>query len=667
MNAAYICLRCRQKSIWPSHCQRSIRFISLKNRTSDTSSPQYRSPSPNHRPNGRRKDDSVEKNPLQVERPISKIGRSISKSDSALESLFSSHVEKQRAPIPTGRSRAQPSHGDDLANGNDHHPSRKTSAETSSNPPDTADRAGRVIAGLRVREEQIAEIEESLVRGLNGGDDNEPSLRGRKHQVKHLGIDGKRVTKMVMSIERARQRYDVAEVGVQWQKYQQTLTHAKLSRQSQEVIYTVFLTAYSALSRHDQVVEVWNHMVDTNIMPNARHWNAILKSCFKARDVTSLQEVWSNMITSGMKPDTVLWTTYIHGLIMCGKWQRGLQLLDQLGAKWTAARGRQSEPKDIVTEYEPSKPSLAPVQAALSGLTAIGRHELCPAILDWAKSHSLPLTTEIFNILLRPAVRSRDPQKVARIFSLMEANQCAADETTDQILLSDHMSNTESRFADLSPHEQQDSIFRILDDMTAKGTTIDRRIYSTILQGLLRSPAQKNTKNDQTSRNKDDNSNDNAAQAVLQYMDRNNVTPDSYMYHILVTHYFSLDPPDLAAVERVWARVQAERPGLQSIFYEKMVEGYAKVGAWEKMLFFLRKFPAESKSPRWRCLVGVLDTLIAAGEWGPARELVEDVQRGRKAGGLMRYAAEDVPGEAKQEFWDMVRSVSGKIYKQSEV
>ncbi|KAI4091231.1 MAG: hypothetical protein LQ344_004224 [Seirophora lacunosa] len=664
MNASYVCLRCRQKLLWSSHCQRSIRFISLKNRTSDTSSSQYLSSSPDHGPNGRKKDDSVEKGPLQVERPKSKIWRSISKSDSALESLFSSHVEKQRAPIPTGGSRAQPSRGDELANGNDHHPSLKASAE---NPPDTADRAGVVTAGLRVREEQLAEIEESLVRGLNGGDDNEPSLRGRKHQVKHLGIDDKQVTKMVMSIERARQRYDVAEVRVLWQKYQQTLTQAKLNRQSQEVIYTVFLTAYSALSRHDQAVEVWNHMVDASIMPNARHWNAMLKSCFKARDVTSLQEVWSNMITSGMKPDTVLWTTYIHGLIMCGKWQRGLQLLDQLGAKWTAARGRQSEPKDTVTEYEPSKPSLAPVQAALSGLTAIGRPELCPPILDWAKSHSLPLTTEIFNILLRPAVRSRDPQKVARIFSLMEANQCAADEATDQILLSDHMSNTESRFADLSPHEQQDSIFRILDDMTAKGTTIDRRIYSTILQGLLRSPAQKNTKNDQTSRNKDDSSNDNAAQAVLQYMDRNNVTPDSYMYHILVTHYFSLTPPDLAAVERVWARVQAERPGLQSIFYEKMVEGYAKVGAWEKMLFFLRKFPAEGKSPRWRCLVGVLDTLIAAEEWGLARELVEDVRRGKKAGGLMRYAAEAVPGEAKQEFWDTARSVWGKIFEQSEV
>ncbi|KAL8956481.1 MAG: hypothetical protein Q9193_006014, partial [Seirophora villosa] len=573
MNASYVCFRCRQKLIWRSHCQRSIRFISLKNRTSDLSSPQYRSPSPNHGPNGRKKDDPVEKGPLQVDRPKSKIWRSISKSDSALESLFSSHVEKQRAPIPTGRSAAQPSRRDELANGNDHHPSLKTSAETSSNPPDTSDHAGRVIAGLRVREEQLAEIKESLVRGLNGGDDDELSLRKRKHHERHLGIDRKRVPKMVRSIERARQHYDVAKVGNQWKKYLRTLTHTELNRQSQEVIYTVFLTAYSALSRHDQLVEVWNHMVDANIKPNARHWNAMLKSCFKARDVMSLQEVWSNMITSGMKPDTVLWTTYIHGLIMCGKWQRGLQLLDQLGAKWTAARARQSEPKDILTEYEPSKPSLAPVQAALSALTAIERHELCPPLLHWAKSHSLPLTTEFLNILLRPAVRSGDRQKIAHIFSLMKANRCAADEDTYMILLNDYMSSTDSSFASLPPHEQQDSIFRILDDMTAKGITIDRRIYSTILQGLLRSPAQKNTKNDRTSRNKDDSSNDNAVQAVLQYMRRNNVTPDSYMYHILVTHYFSLTPPDLAAVERVWARVQAERPGLQSIFYEKMVEG----------------------------------------------------------------------------------------------
>ncbi|KAL9007699.1 MAG: hypothetical protein Q9173_007087 [Seirophora scorigena] len=674
MNTSYICLRCRQKLIRWSHCQRSIGFASLKqsDRTSDTSSAQHRSPSQNHGPDGRKKYDPVGKGPLPAEGLKVKMWRSGPKTDSMLESLFSSQVEKQRASMPTGRSRAQRSRGDERATENEPPPPLETSAETSSNPPDPADPAGRVIARLRVREEQLAEINDktesisSLVEALVGGDNGEPSLRKREHQERHRAIDdqAQRVKTIVMSIERARQRYDVAEVGVQWQKYQQTLTQAKLNQQSQEAIYTHFLTAYSALSRQEQAVQVWNHMVDANIKPNGRHWNAMLKGCFKAQDVTSLQEVWSNMIASGMKPDIFLWTTYIHGLIMCGKWHRGLQLLDQLGAKWTAARRRQSKPQDIATEYDPSKPSLAPVQAALTGLTAIERHELCPPILDWAKSHSLPLTTEIFNILLRPAVRSGDPQKVARIFSLMKANQCAADEVTYMILLNGHMSSTDSSFARLSPHEQQDSIFRILDDMTAHGITIDRRTYSTILQGLLRSPPNKNTKNYRTSPN-NNSSNSNAAQAVLQHMSRNNVTPDSYMYHILVTHYFSLNPPDLAAVDHLWARVRAERPSLQSIFYEKMVEGYAKVGAVEKMLFFLRKIVAEGKSPRWRCLVDVLNTLIAAEEWGLARELVEDVQRDGTAGGLMRYADGFVPGEAKQEFWDTVHLVRRKIFEQS--
>ncbi|KAL8644538.1 MAG: hypothetical protein Q9210_007207, partial [Variospora velana] len=667
MNVSYLCLRCRRQVIRQRQCLRSIGFVSLNqdNRTPETKFPQHRTPSPNHGLNGSKTNDAAKRSTLPVKRSKSKIRRPLSGTDFMPETLFSSQQEKQRHSSLGETLRTQGNHRDERTNEKDARHPHQYSARTISTSPTQTDRAGRATVQLWRREEQLAETVSKTtliledVRGLHCREENEPSLQKQKHHERRRDIDvqARQVTTIIKYIERAVQRYDVAQVGIQWRKYQQTLAQVELDHQSQEGIYTHFLTAYCALARQEQAVTVWNHMVDANIMPNERHWNAMLKGCFKARDVTSLQEVWSNMIASGMEPDTVLWTTYIHGLIVCGKWQRGLQLLDELGAKWTAARKRQSNPKDIAsaameeqplsTEYDPSKPSLAPVQAALTGLTAIQHHELCPPILDWAKSHSLALTTEIFNILLGPAVRSGDPKQVARIFSLMNANACAADEVTYMILLNGHMSSTDSSFALLSSEEQQDSIFRILDDMTANGISMDRRTYSTILQGLLRSQP-----NDNDTKPPNDNSNNknNAAQAVLQHMSRNNVTPDSYMYHILVIHYFSLSPPDLAAIENIWARIKVERPSLQSIVYEKMVEGYAKVGAVEKMLFFLRKIPREGKSPRWRCLVDVLNTLIAEGEWGLLGDLVADVEDTRE--GLMRYADGNIPSMWKEEFWE---------------
>ncbi|KAI4124954.1 MAG: hypothetical protein LQ338_004537 [Usnochroma carphineum] len=579
--------------------------------------------------------------------------------DSVLETLFSSQQEKQQKPT-------HPKHSETPINGvkqlvGDNNASLRPEA-TSERPDfsmESTNQLQRIIAMLSRQEERVAasidEIDLLLKDVNNIYIPNHPMTK-RLPTDRRNNSSARRVTTFIKYIERAVQRYDVAEVGSQWSKFQWFLAHTRLDQNSREAIYIHFLSAYFVLSRQEQAVHVWNHMLQAGVTPNERHWNLMLKGCFKAHDVTSLQEVWSNMIASGIEPEQVLYTTYIHGLIMCGKWQRGLQVLDELGARWKSTAKRQmSKAKDRVeaaehqpstpTDHDPNTPSLAPFQAALTALTAIQRHELCFPLLDWAKDHFLTPTTEIFNVLLRPAVRSGDPKQVSRIFSLMNANNCSADEVTYTILLNGHMSNTNSSFAQLSPQEQRDSILRILDDMTANNISIDRRTYSSILQGLL---SQANG-----------TASDNATQAVLQHMAQNNVNPDSFIYHMLVTHYFSRDPPDLVAVELVWARIRIERPSLQSIVYEKMVEGYAKVGAVEKMMFFLRKIAREGKSPRWRCLGDVLNTLIEEGEWVFVKELVEDARDSRN--GLMRYAEESVAGSAKDDFWAVVEGVAGRI------
>ncbi|KAL8757337.1 MAG: hypothetical protein Q9184_004236 [Pyrenodesmia sp. 2 TL-2023] len=659
MTTSFICLRCRQQVLQRRQCIRGMGFVSLSQtirRPIGNPAPKRKESDPKASPvngQGGDEDGNARKRRARQVWQSPPRARHSTPDDSTLETLFSSQQEKQRDSTQTSSSE---SHIKQILTTGGKHPLSRACDEQSFDAPNVKDDSEDTVARLWQRGEQLGKsiniIASLLGHPRNATGSQNYHTAGSNHDTK-----AKRVTTIIKYIARAVQRYDVAQVGVQWQKFEETLAQVELDKQSREAIYTHFLTAYFTLSRREQAVKVWNHMVEVGITPNARHWNAMLKGCFKAQDVASLQQVWNNLIASGTAPDIALWTSYIHGLIMCGKWERGLQVLDDLGTKWKAASKKQERKKQASAKiaqrqpsppvnYDPNTPSLAPVQAAITGLTAVQRHELCLPLLTWAKSHSLSPTTEIFNILLRPAVRRGDTAHTARIFSHMEANNCPADKATYMILLNGHISNTNSTFTQLSPEEQRDSILRILDDMTANNISTDLRTYSTIMEGLL-SPSNKYDVNH------------NAAQAVLQHMAQNNVNPDSYIYHMLVTYHFARDPPDVVAVDNLWRRVKIERPSLQSIFYEKMVEGYAKVREVEKMMFFLRRLAKEGKSPRWRCLVDVLNTLIEEEDWELVKELVKDVRNTRN--GLMRYADKDTISRAREEFWETVEGLKGRI------
>lgn len=503
------------------------------------------------------------------------------------------------------------------------------------------------IASLELREEHPSKSIQAIECSLEN--DHERSCdKASRHRA---------ATTIIKDLERAVDRFDVARVAGIWQEYQRTLAAQEVEPRSREEIFIRFLTSFIALSRQEQAVHVWNDMLQCGVTPNQRHWNAMLHGASKARDVASLDEIWSGMLATGIEPDLVSWTTYINGLIMCKKDLRGLQALNDLGRIWkktTKDQKATSFPQDkpateiysTLPKHDATKPSLAPVQAAVGALLRIGKEELCWPLLAWAESFSIPLTTGFFNVILRYAVRQGDAPLINRTFSLMDANNCSEDEQTYTILLNGHMSNINSTFPDLSLEEQELSVLRILDDMTAKNVSIDQRTYGTILYGLL------NPKNDKR--------NDQAARAVLDHMNKHDVKPSHYIYSILASHYFSLSPPDLQAVENIWKRIKIERPILDREFYERLVEGYAAARFVERMLYFLRRIPHEGKSPTWNCLSVVLNTLIQVGEWGLVKELITDVKDRRS--GLRRFADEGWKGgRAEEEFWVTVDNIQHRI------
>lgn len=433
------------------------------------------------------------------------------------------------------------------------------------------------------------------------------------------------MTNINIKLLRARGSQDAAFMSQLWKQFQELTSSENPESEQKEDLYSNFLTSFFAVRLQHRAVEVWNYMINNNHKPSQKHWHAMLAGCSTAKDLLSLREIWANMISARVEPDTEMWTTWINGLMVCGDWQGGVQALDTLGKLWRDPSNNQR-----------LQPSLPPIRATLSGLVAHRRHGLTPRIHQFAKSHGLTYDTQTYNILLRPAVRAGDDTAVQALFAEMRASNNQPDIATFTIILNGLLSNPSSPFLLQAPVEQQATVFSILDDMERTGLQANTFTYSTILDGLLR-PEIFNVE---------------AATAVMQHMASHNVKASPHVYTILITHYFSLNPPNLSAIASLLQRAKLEKVSLDPIFYGRMIENYARVGETEKMLMILKRMPEEGKSPGWMALLACLRVLVQEGEWEAVRDLVRDVESEE---GLFRHG--NGAWKGKDAFWELVKEV----------
>ena len=439
------------------------------------------------------------------------------------------------------------------------------------------------------------------------------------------------VSKLTSALRNATQKADTALVTSLWQEFQRKIGLQTIEEPHRDELFSQFLSAFFTVRRQTEAVEVWNFMVNTDHQPTLKHWHAMLVGCTAAKDLTSIRKIWNNMLGAGIEPDLKTWTIWIHGLAACGDWQSGLRALEDLGKIWKPAPTVASE-----ASQELLTPSLVPVRAALSGLAKSNNIDLADAVLAWAEKQNLPLDTQTYNIILRPPVRVNNEPKVKSILQSMQANNCEPDIATFTIMLNGLLSNPSSTFHTQTPEEQQKAVFAILHDLEGHGLKANTYTYSTILDGLLDAKVL----------------NIAAARAVMEHMTQNNIKASPHVYTILTTHYFSLSPPDLAAIDSLLHRTRLEKTPLDPIFYDRMIENYARVGETEKMLLMLRRMPQEGKSPGWMALLACLRALVEAREWENVWDLVRDVE---DVGGLLRHGSG--PWRGKDAFWELVAEV----------
>lgn len=432
-------------------------------------------------------------------------------------------------------------------------------------------------------------------------------------------------------LARAVQRSDTGLASKLWQRFYDNSIHDGVTESSQDQILSQFLTAFFSLRRPEQAVNVWNAMVRWNFTPKQKHWQAMIVGSTKAKDLNSVQQIWSNMKAAGFKPDTKSWTAWIHGLIKCGEWQIGLAALEELGRLWRRAP---EKAKIDGTGVGQPLPTIEPVNGAITALLATGKADLVPKVFRWAKLQNLTMNTSTFNIMLRPAIRKDRIDEVYHLLSEMQTHNCQPDIVTFTIILNGLLSNPTSSFHTQTPEAQQSAVLSLLSTLQNNGLTATAHTYSTVLDGLL-SPQTLNLT---------------AARAVLDHMVGNNLKPSPHIYTILVSHYFDASPPNLAAIDSLLHRIRQEKGVLDPVFYDRMIEGFARMGEVEKMLQFVRRAPKEGKSPSWMALLAVLKELVRQQEWVFVKEFVADVSDPEE--GLLRHGEGSKVG--RDWFWELV-------------
>ena len=462
-------------------------------------------------------------------------------------------------------------------------------------------------------------------------------------------LDGPRENQYSKSIHRAMDEGNYNALLNLWHRFSADLRSGNLSKElSTGTIYADLLWAFISLSRHEEVPRIWDSMSRHNLEPTISHWNALLEFSRKTRNWHAAENFWLEMKRSLVTPDNQAWTTYIGILLNQGSWNQAIQTVDEMGIAWKQKKMELDDfsgPPDAHAKDHPLSesdhsqylPSIVPINAVVSGLIRNKKHRPAQAILEWAARHySLKPDVATYNILLRDAVRNTNITAASSLLAEMPNNGVEADATTITILLDLHVRNPNSNFHSLSSKEQEEFITRELDRMFTTNRPATGHTYSTLLHALLTQPEP----------------NFPAVQVVFNKMDSAHYPIPPHIYTMLFTHYFNTDPPNLEAIDTLWRRIELERTKLDHVAYDRMIEGYARLGHIAPMVQFLTRMADEGKAPGWVALEMSLRALMQKEQYELCEGLVHDIEQNA---GLLKSSSGHKARRGEKEFWTLVK------------
>lgn len=419
-------------------------------------------------------------------------------------------------------------------------------------------------------------------------------------------------------------------------------------------LYEHFMLAFLALRQPRLALEAWTTVVESGLQPTVKTWTVMMRGCSRANDADSLEKFWARMIDQNVQPDQHAWSVRLYSLVKAQRINKAFSALNQMGQEWIsavraqqkanlpAAKGKQhvNLPQIDLTQWTGDvngvpRPSLAVVNAIISSL-ASKSDEHIPRVLAWARDFAIELDLTTYNALLNVAMRHGKTDEAMSILQHMEKRSIQPNSTTTTVVLAALFKS--DYFIKLPADEQITKLFELIAAIEESSPTakLDVKGYALAIDRMLKEHA-----------------NPAAARALLEQMSARGLEPTTQIYTILMTSYFDADPPDFAAAEALWTRLDRGNSGygvaLDTIFYDRMVEAYARhhvhVGS-APMMKFLERMSREGKRPGWAVLELVARALVDREEWEKLYSLVDDIQHSK---GMLRVGARGLVGQ--NEFW----------------
>ena len=377
-----------------------------------------------------------------------------------------------------------------------------------------------------------------------------------------------------------------------------------------------FIMIYMALRRPSRAIEVWNHMVKSGLTPSLKTWDSMLSGCKACKDHKALEDVWMKMLHLGVEPDVVLWTTRVSGLIECNKADKAMLALDEMGRLWAEANkkklhdtkkeGNKMNVSVVQSAVTAVKPTIETINAAVAGLLRKRHPEAAHRVLAWAAKFDIKPNVITYNTLLTPLIRDGHTKEAMGLLKQMQEQGIQADVATFTTILDETF-----RYSDqLTPQEQKEITDNVLAEMETAGIKANLYTYGKMIYQLLQSVTGDLA----------------AVNAVMEHMASHGVQPTTYIYTMLVNHYFVQEPPELDAVRNLIERARMEVGSVDHIFWDRVIEGYARAGDTASAMRVLGKLESRGTQASWVARQVLLTALVQNDEWTLAKTFVANVK-----------------------------------------
>ncbi|KAG4025760.1 hypothetical protein MFRU_051g00250 [Monilinia fructicola] len=409
--------------------------------------------------------------------------------------------------------------------------------------------------------------------------------------------------------------------------------------------YNYFILVFMGLKQQSRAIDVWNHMIKSDLTPDIGTWDALLNGCKMSRDAKALEQVWAMMIESGETPDVNCWTTRISGLIYCYKADDGIRALDEMGRLWLAAvrkkypnfkieNSKKSENSKKFKDIKDAvRPTIATINAAVSGLLKMQEIEAANRILAWADQWGIIPDVQTYNTLLGSIVRAGHKEKTPELLTVMEGQGVQADAATFVTVLDQAFADIET----LTPEERIEAVNKTFLAMEQMNVTPNLYFYGKMIHLLLQGVP----------------TDTRPVTEVMARMARQNLTPSTYIYTILLEYYFAQSPPNFRAATTLIERAKITVGSVDHIFWDRLIEGYARLGDTASAIHYLRKVQKGKQFTSWNTMRTLLIALAENDEWDVATELVRNaiVDTGGPIG------PEEKGVEGQHKFWALAREL----------